>query len=74
MEGMMAFMDNLVRRWKEDRQYMQEQVAWMESGGTKFGPKSPGTELVNTTADDIARYKQTIAKLDDLIALHPEAK
>ena len=70
----MAFIDKLVARWKEDRQEMQEQVEWMESTDFQFGPKSPGTEWVNTTPDDIARYKLTIAELGTLIARHPEAK
>ena len=70
----MAFIDKLVRRWKEDRQQMQEHVEGMESNETKFGPWSPGTGCVDTTADQIARYKLTIAKLDTLIARHPEAK
>jgi hypothetical protein len=71
---MMAFIDKLVARWKEDRQRMQEQVEWMESGKSQVGPWLPRTGYVDTTADHIDRYKVTIAKLDDLIARHPEAK
>jgi len=70
---MMAFIDKMVARWKEDRQRMQEQVELMESGKAKLSTLSP-TGWVDTTPDDIARYKLTIAKLDDLIARHPEAK
>jgi hypothetical protein len=45
----------------------------MESGKAKLSTLSP-TGWVDTTPDDIARYKLTIAKLEDLIARHPEAK
>ena len=69
----MAFTDKMVARWKEDRQRMQEQVELMESGKAKLSTLLP-TGWVDTTPDDIARYKLTIAKLDDLIARHPEAK
>jgi len=71
---MMAFINKLVVGWKKDRQEMQEQVEWMESVDFQSGPWLPGTGWVNTTPDNIARYKLTIAKLDDLIARHPEAK
>jgi hypothetical protein len=73
---MMAFIDKLVAGWKKDVQEMKDQIEWMES--TDFqsgpGPQSPGVERVNTTPDAIARYKLTIAKLEGLIARHPEAK
>jgi hypothetical protein len=72
----MTFMEMLVAGWKKDVQEIKDQIEWMES--TDFqsgpGPKSPGVEWVSTTPDDIAHYKLTIAKLEEIIARHPEAK
>ena len=56
-----------VAQWKKDRQKMQGQVEWLESGNVKSG-----TGQVNTTADDIAYYKRKIAELDVLIARHDD--
>ena len=71
---MMAFIDNLVAWCKEERQHMQQQLEWRESGKAQFRTMSSGTGWVDTTADDVEHYKQKIAELDALIARHPEAK
>jgi hypothetical protein len=68
---MMAFIDNLVRRWKEDREQMQSKLELLESGKMESWEKY-GTGRVDTSANQIAFCKRHIAKLDDLIARYPE--
>jgi hypothetical protein len=73
-ERMMAFIDNLVARCKDEHQRMQKLLEWMKSGKAKSSTMSPGTGLVDTTPADIEHYTRKIAELDALIARHPEAK
>jgi len=74
---MMGFVDNamarVVAQWKEDRQWLREQLEWWMSG--KFETREMSdTGWVDTTADDVEGDKRKIAELDTLIARHSEDK
>jgi hypothetical protein len=73
-EQTMGFVDNLIAWCKDEIQHMKKQMEWMESGRVQLRTMSPDTGWINTTANDIERYKRKIAEMDALIVRPPEVK
>jgi hypothetical protein len=73
-EPMMALIDKLVAWCRDERRKAQELLEWMEAGKARFGTRSADGKWIDTTADDIERYRQKIAEMDALIARHPEVE
>ena len=69
----MALLDDLVSACKRDRTIYQDILGKLESGELTMKSQS-GIEssFIDTTLEDIERYKRQIAELDALIARHTE--
>ena len=65
-------MKELVTWCREERDRIQDRIERMEDGRAKFWHKSPDGQLIDTTADDLARDKTTLAELEALLARHPD--
>ena len=64
--------EELVKWCREERQKAQELLELMVSRRVRCQSRSNWMGWGDTTADEIVKCRERIAKMDDLLACHPE--